>query len=413
MTTGSKTGGFQTPVVTGSGPSTLYEGYWTKSWSGTDYPPSPIGQRPEQGGYGGSRNRYTQAWFGGAKAPLFLGDPLFPLPRHSPPRADVVEHPYSMNYEFTNGSIYAVSANPLGPWTTRTPQQDGGTFNLVSWGWSANDDIALLGKLRNGVAGSDFNAGVFLGEGVKALEMIFGAGNKIYRAYNAGRKLDFIGAASELFTDSRHRPPKRKVVANNWLELQYGWLPLVNDVYEGAVFLSHHLNVPLKKVIKVRRKVGGQSVQLGNAVVWNTPDNWKIREAKQIKAIIEEKDVYQMAGLMDPLPILWELLPYSFIVDWFIPIGNYLHGRGLASSLKGTFVTSHYQYFDSGAMDKLKPGFFMQPGTINQFHSRKVNVSRTVSTTLSVPTPGFKPLSSVPGWRRAANAVALVTQMHR
>lgn len=414
MTTGSKTGGSTSPVVTDAGPGTLANAYWTKTWSGVDYAPSPNGSRPKQGGYGSNRNRYTQAWFGGAKAPLFLGDNLFPLPRHSPPRGLVVEHDYSMDYSFQNSSIYGWHSNPNGPFTSRTSVQDGGTYQLLTWGWTANDDIKLLGKLRNGVAGSDFNAGVFLGEAGKALDMMFGAASGIFSAYGKARKGDFVGAAGALFDRSRHKPPKKKVVANNWLELQYGWLPLVNDVYEGAIFLSHHLNVPMRKVIKVRRKVGGQTFALGNAVAWNTPEGVVVRESKQLKAILEEKDVYQMAGLMDPLPILWELLPYSFIIDWFIPIGAYLHGRGLASSLKGTFVNSYYRYFNSGSFEgRLKAGFYMQPGTSNRYHGKIVKVNRTVSTSLDIPLPGIKPLSSVPSWSRLANTVALGIQKFR
>jgi hypothetical protein len=29
-------------------------------------------------------------------------------------------------------------------------------------------------------------------------------------------------------------------------------------------------------------------------------------------------------GLLNPLSLAWELLPYSFVIDWFLPIGDYL-----------------------------------------------------------------------------------------
>jgi hypothetical protein len=31
-------------------------------------------------------------------------------------------------------------------------------------------------------------------------------------------------------------------------------------------------------------------------------------------------------GLTNPAGLAWELLPYSFVVDWFIPIGGWLNG---------------------------------------------------------------------------------------
>lgn len=30
-------------------------------------------------------------------------------------------------------------------------------------------------------------------------------------------------------------------------------------------------------------------------------------------------------GLTNPAAIAWELVPFSFVVDWFIPIGNFLN----------------------------------------------------------------------------------------
>jgi hypothetical protein len=32
----------------------------------------------------------------------------------------------------------------------------------------------------------------------------------------------------------------------------------------------------------------------------------------------------QQLGITNPVGLIWELIPYSFIVDWFVPIGDYL-----------------------------------------------------------------------------------------
>lgn len=32
----------------------------------------------------------------------------------------------------------------------------------------------------------------------------------------------------------------------------------------------------------------------------------------------------QSLGLLDPLTLAWELIPFSFVVDWFLPVGTYL-----------------------------------------------------------------------------------------
>lgn len=409
MTSGLRISGSEGPMTTNSGTQPNFRSsYYRKSWSGTDYSP---GSRPLQGGYGSvSRPRYAEAWHGARKERVFLGERLFPVPRHTPPRGGVVEHPYSCDIEYENQSVYSWVTPPSTVVNTRTSVQDGGTCKNPTWKWVPNDDIALAGKLRTGVAGSDFNLGVFLGEGTKALDMMAGAASGIFGAYGAARKGNFGLAAKMLLDRSRTGPPKRKVVANNWLELQYGWLPLVNDVYEGAIFLAHHLNVPLQKVYRVSRRVSGHSYQIGNTSAWSF-EGVNVVESKQIKAIIREKNVVGLSGLVDPLPVLWELLPYSFIIDWFIPIGNYLAGRGLASSIEGTFVTSYYRLFDSGK-PRLKAPLVYNSGS-NAFKYKKIILDRSVSSSLNIPLPTVKPLGDVPSWKRAANGIALGIQKFR
>jgi hypothetical protein len=47
-------------------------------------------------------------------------------------------------------------------------------------------------------------------------------------------------------------------------------------------------------------------------------------------------------GIADPLLLAWELLPWSFVADWFLPVGNYLENLNYDLGLtfkKGRIVT--------------------------------------------------------------------------
>jgi len=283
------------------------------------------------------------------------------------------------------------------------------TSFITAWGganfnnlWTANDDLALIGKLRTAVAGSDFNLGVFLGEGHEALKMIATNATKIYRAYKLARKGNFIGAAEQLVRGSGKRGSVRSIPAKNWLELQYGWLPLLKDVKGGAEFLAHQLNTPLHVTVKVRHKVEAYPVRSlnGNAVYtfgWHRSTGQIIYRAKEI-------DVPQLVGLTDPASVAWELLPFSFVADWFLPIGSWLDARGLSQALTGTFVTTHGQ-----------DGFATQPNSTHPNYQwaadsqeRWRTVDRQVTNNLLVPFPNIKPLGKIATWKHAVNSIALL-----
>lgn len=406
MTTGNRVDDKTSPVVTSNGASTV-GGKWTKSWSGEDYPRTS--QRREKVWY---QNPFKEGTWRFYKAPI------------SPPkRARIVEHPYSCSFLYERDAVHTYCGYiGVQPFYTATVKQHGGWSDSqgnVSH-WTSNDDLILLGKLREKLAGSDFNAGVFLGEGKEALSMITNGATRIFKGISALKKGNLFLAANYLAgaKAAKKYTPKsggldsigRKSVSNNWLELQYGWLPLLQDIHGAAQFLAHNLNFPLQHVVKVRRSVPGGS--LGPA--WGSAKFARTSNVAscQIKAIISEKSVAQLSGLLDPASVAWELLPYSFVVDWFIPIGNYLQNRALASSLTGQFVISK-RWKEEGhgyvAKDPNSTTFYLS----GDFDCARGTFSRTVSNSLSVPFPSFKPLGKVASWRHCANAVALLSQLKR
>jgi hypothetical protein len=90
-----------------------------------------------------------------------------------PRRAYTEEHPYSSAVVIRhdpNEVLY--KGNPQQGFSPIYPlTQQGQGFTGVSdssYGWNSNHDLQLVGRRRDKVAGSSFNAGVFLGEGKEA-----------------------------------------------------------------------------------------------------------------------------------------------------------------------------------------------------------------------------------------------------
>lgn len=329
-------------------------------------------------------------------------------------RVKQADHPYTMTriavtYEPVANHHYAYRFPPGGVVLSDTQYTRYAGLPVVdsTTAWNSNDDIALLGKLRTKVVGSDFHLGVFLGEGRAALTMIADNATRIYRALNAVKRGDIVKAARYLSAP----PPKAKVqktVAQNWLMLQYGWLPLLQDVHGGAEFLAKQLEFPLVQTYRARlRKRHKVTSPSGVLESWGSAET-----TGQIIARLSEADVAQMVGLIDPLSVAWELLPWSFVVDWFIPIGNYLSARSFVQGMNGVFVTTKVErrsrHQRANQFVQTFPTDYYVASPNGCAEERYVSLQRTISTSLAVPLPSVKKLSDVPSWKRAANAVALI-----
>ncbi len=60
-------------------------------------------------------------------------------------------------------------------------------------------------------------------------------------------------------------------------------------------------------------------------------------------------------GLTDPYSVAWDLLPFSFIADWFIPIGTYLDNYNIIPNISAEFLQIDKHVWEGQAYGKLCP----------------------------------------------------------
>jgi hypothetical protein len=287
---------------------------------------------------------------------------------------------------------------------------------------NANDQIKLVQKLKEKHQGSDFNLSVFLGEGHQTLKLLADSAIRVAKGLHHLRKGNLAGAARALLEGTGRKPispyhgwnkgkgsfidVNASSLAKNWLELQYGWLPLLEDAKGAAELLAHRLNVPLQQSyrVSVKREVRGIQGPLNIAPGINLTGTWVKRSRRSLIARISERPtIPKLLGVLDPAQVAWELLPFSFVADWFIPIGSWIEARGYAQGLSGVFITTNKDEMECFAA----PGW---PGA--DYRSLKqhwIKLNRTISNDLDVPLPAVKPLGKALSWMHCANALALVT----
>jgi len=136
---------------------------------------------------------------------------------------------------------------------------------------------------------------------------------------------------------------KGKELANGWLELQFGWAPLVSDIY-GAVE-SYHKGL-LKEGSKLSSMSGRRPSHSRSAPSKADLDQLLSEgglATGRIRGRITNKNAasLQAYGLANPASILWQKLPVSFVVDYFMPIGKILnlltYDAGI-SDLRGSYT---------------------------------------------------------------------------
>lgn len=279
--------------------------------------------------------------------------------------------------------------------------------------WSTNDDIRLVSKLAEQINDSDFDPAVFLGTLNQTLDLIADRTKKIAKSIAYLRKGNFV-KSFEAVTGHRRLQTRGKTAGQLMLEIQYGWRPLISDVHEGATWLAAKLQKPMvHRVSKRLRREIPLAIDNGSAT-GRLFSSGSLKVSKQLVAYLSEGKADTSLNLYSPANLAWELLPWSFVVDWFIPIGEYLSSRGAASELKGTFVTTvlrdvgcdGWKPSPNGNVYSIYKAFQDLSGGSPKY--REFAMQRTVSTTLDVPLPTFKGLGKAASWEHCANAVALL-----
>jgi hypothetical protein len=287
-----------------------------------------------------------------------------------------------------------------------------------------NDHIELVNRLREKSNGSEFNLAVFLAEGSEALSMIADSATRVAKAIGSLRSGKISKAWRALVQGTpRHglKQPKvasRHDVASQWLQLQYGWLPLLGDAKASAECVAHILTDPpavvcrasvSKRQTHVRDLLRPSGCQDGvQLYVHGTAAGVKTHRRSIVARFKDEPTMTEILGLQDPALVLWEKMPFSFVADWFVPIGDYLSARAFASRISGTFViTDKMQGFQATPLLEGLNFTHVDPFVM------KTIMTRTVTTTLEVPTPQFKGLEKAGTFGHAVNALALVTSIFR
>lgn len=207
--------------------------------------------------------------------------------------------------------------------------------------------LKFISQVRN--LQTTMSGGVFLGELRETLRAVKRPAQSLRNGLD-----DYFGALQKRRRGIRGSPTQRRetlrqIAGNTWLEYSFGWKPLVNDIDDAMKAAADHLNGSRNPVTKMVRGSGKivkhlASGEMDDTVTFN--GSVIVHKHRQItteyhvkyygKVNIEHptKLTAQRLGLsLDHfVPTAWELVPWSFLVDYFTNIGGILEAASTCLS---------------------------------------------------------------------------------
>lgn len=254
------------------------------------------------------------------------------------------------------------------------------------------------------------NVGVAFAEAGKTAGLVADTARRISWAVYLLRKGRWKQAAAVLGVN-----PGRyhKNWAKKWLEWHYGWVPMLNDIYMSAVHLAQRDAGSWRTSVssKMERPIAGFGIVGVGFSRSMVSCSGFVGVQTRFDFIPSGQFEPSKLGLTNPALLVWELLPYSFCVDWIVPVGDWLQGLDHSVAIAGgvscisTIVKQKWSV--SGLNDEQVAGDYLL-SYVNA-HSGTVeytSLSRTVGT---VDPPSFPSLRNpIPNLRRMITAVALM-----
>lgn len=296
-------------------------------------------------------------------------------------------------------------------------------------------------RVNSRLLSTSVNIAQTFGERGQTVNLIATTAARLAESFRALRRGDISGCVSTLGLSLKEVTKKKpgavkqfhrnfssdpyKSAASFWLEIQYGWRPLLNDIYGSAKTLADRkVNSENGSFYSYHTVRSSDSLEFDESFrVLGNGDDYT---AKSIKSsyksrfaitYVVENDLLRYSaqlGLTNPALLAYELTPFSFVLDWLIPISTYLKNSQASFGLR--FIQGYYScQFTGTTSGSTVAGAPLQPMRAMTVENYPPCVYRhyervVINSFPSEPAPTFKSPVSI---GNALSAVALLVAVFK
>lgn len=216
----------------------------------------------------------------------------------------------------------------------------GTKYDTVAQAAAVNKAYSKLinGDYSRGLPGLGAKAelGVTVAERHQAMAMIVARATQLRKFTNAVRHLQFNEAANilgvlknkkykRLVQDKKLRR-RSKAFASNYLEYHFGWVPLIQDIGNAVEVLQSEIPTTLlKSTATIQTSGSNTKVLYGERTVTSWVTSVTCRMQTEVYISNPNLRLASQLGFVNPAALLWEIVPFSFIVDWFVNVNDFLN----------------------------------------------------------------------------------------
>lgn len=209
-----------------------------------------------------------------------------------------------------------------------------GRFDSVAYGKARS---RYLEDVHGGVSSA---LGAAVAEANEALGMIASRATQLYHLARAVKRRDWSGVKANLRLSSdptraytnhwkygwNRARQKASDLSAAWLELHFGWVPMIGDIYGAYQVLTRDFNVGHVKATGTSRAIellfsadSNTRIVIDEVIIrYKMTGSYRITNPNLLLA--------SELGLTNPASVIWEVVPFSFLVDWFTNVGSWLEG---------------------------------------------------------------------------------------